>query len=142
MSKKTSDRARVGFWLPPEVEQKARAAYFAEPGKGSLSSWYERTLLAHVERTETERNGGKPFPLIPPGARLPGRPGEDPDAAKELVNAWTSREQASRIRATAFGVDKRLGDFAVDAIEKAVEGLELPDDVPENFPKGRPTAGG
>lgn len=65
MASISSARNKVSFYMRPEDEARARAAFrLVRPGgrQGSLSHMYSRAITSYVAQLEARFNGGKPFP--------------------------------------------------------------------------------
>lgn len=78
---RSGSKTKVGFFLPAEEADRARAAlvntYGADrEGPRTFSELIRRALRVEVERLEHTYNGGRPWPPIKPGEGVPqGRPG-------------------------------------------------------------------
>ena len=61
----SSAKNKVSFYIRPEDEARARAAFrLVHPGgrRGSLSHMYSRAITSYVAQLEARFNGGQPFP--------------------------------------------------------------------------------
>lgn len=72
------ERARLSVYVPVDVEQQARSAYWRDgyPRQLSWSAWVSEALALRTRTLEVELNGGEPFEpmvrgVLPPGP-LPG----------------------------------------------------------------------
>lgn len=78
-TRKAALKTKVGFFMPAEEADRARAALvntFApnQEGPRTFSDLIRRGLLAEVERLERQYNNGKQWPPVQPGQVPTGRP--------------------------------------------------------------------
>ncbi|WP_330185935.1 hypothetical protein OHB26_38740 (plasmid) [Nocardia sp. NBC_01503] len=71
-SGKVGNKGRIGAYFDQETADRVRGAYaygwLGQGNKGSLSDMVKAAVMGLVEQLEQERNDGRPWPGLNPGA--------------------------------------------------------------------------